>query len=466
MKKIILQHWSGELGELEHLSIANISRYAEKVGAEYRLLRGNVFRPNLSAQCQKLYMLDEEFDDYDVVVMLDIDMFTRKGMEEDVFEDISGVGMSTKFQKRLFKSVQEKFPHLTNRKYPYWGGAVWRLERGIRTMLRPHIREDEMAQFSGEGCHHDEGVMHRLATLARLEKPHIFPDGDKWCHGSYMPGIENAALIHIRMKTSMKGPKRPKIENYHALVERGLIEPDQSAESTGGMIFTPVHPPLPTWKRMRRLREKYPGTSILRKLEYEKLQSVTVHGRCLDVGGGRQAKYLHLLPDDLEIESVNISAAMDPTHLIQSGDKIPYEDNYFDCAISLNTLEHIYDAEYVLREIRRTLKPGAVAHITVPFMFKIHAAPNDFFRATPSWWKETLARAGFSKADFQALTWGKSTNAHMIYSGKFQNLNRFIAHTKDIIYARRKFGKVGTYAGGINKGVWATATGWFMSAVK
>ena len=221
MKNIILQHWTGELNELCHASVKNISKYAGKVGAEYRLLRGNVFRENLSPPCQKLYMLDEEFDDYDVVVMLDPDMFTRKGMEDDIFdEDIDGIGMSTDFQERLFLGIQRRHPKLTNSNHTFWGGAIWKLSKDIRQKLRMHINEREMAIFSNSCV--DEGIMHRLATLAHLEKQKL-PGDRKWCHGSYEAGIEHSALIHIRTKIAATGPKRDKIVNYKELVKKGLI---------------------------------------------------------------------------------------------------------------------------------------------------------------------------------------------------------------------------------------------------
>ena len=41
---------------------------------------------DLRMQCQKLCMLNEEYDDYDTVVMLDTDMFVRKDMGMNVFE--------------------------------------------------------------------------------------------------------------------------------------------------------------------------------------------------------------------------------------------------------------------------------------------------------------------------------------------------------------------------------------------
>lgn len=228
MKNIILQHWTGDLNKLAILSSTNILKYASNVGAEYRLLRGNVFNPNLSPPCQKLYMLNEEFDEYDIVVMIDMDVFTRKGMEENIFTDAKGVGRCNEANKGRFRYLQRKFPHLANPKYPFWGGSIYRVEREVRQRLRAHTNEKEMKQFSPNmvnfgGDLGDEGIMHRLASLAQLNlKEPFIPE--RWNHGSYVPGVENAATIHVRTKATPKGPKRPKIENYKELVRQGLIE--------------------------------------------------------------------------------------------------------------------------------------------------------------------------------------------------------------------------------------------------
>lgn len=69
MKKLILQHWTGPMNELTELSSRDISRYAERVGASYKLLRGQVFRKHLSAPCQKVHMLDESFDKFNMVFL-------------------------------------------------------------------------------------------------------------------------------------------------------------------------------------------------------------------------------------------------------------------------------------------------------------------------------------------------------------------------------------------------------------
>ena len=227
MKNIILQHWTGEMDELGTLSSANISKYANKIGADYKLLRGDVFRKNLKnpwPPIQKLHMLDEIFDDYDIVVMLDIDMFTRKGMEEDIFKDVVGVGLHDVIQQRLLKAVQRNKPKLSDIDAPWWGGEIYRLDKNLRYKLREKINDNEINNFCGRGNYGDEGLMHRLAGLANIDPKGTYFPNNKWCFCSYRAGIENAALIHMRTKIKPEGPKRTKIENYRALVKRGLIE--------------------------------------------------------------------------------------------------------------------------------------------------------------------------------------------------------------------------------------------------
>jgi len=222
---ILLQHYTGDLGELEILSSENISAYANKIGAEYELVLGNKFRPNLAPQIQKLVMLDEKYDEYDYVVMVDIDMFVRKGMNENVITDISGVGMYCDIQQNLHAGLHRKYPMMTSMSSPYWGGAIYRLNRDQRIALRKQIPqiENKMQEFNNYLV--DEGIMSVLAFYAgmKINEETVLPGNYKWCHCSYRPGIENAAMIHIRTKTTMTGNKRPKIENYRSLVERNLI---------------------------------------------------------------------------------------------------------------------------------------------------------------------------------------------------------------------------------------------------
>jgi hypothetical protein len=219
MKNIILQHYTGTPGELEKLSMNNMSSYAKRIGAEYQFVQGDVFRKGMSPPCQKMHMLDPVWDEYDYVVMADIDMFAVKDLKENVFTDITGVGLFYETTARVFENCQRMHPNLCDKKYAYWGGCLWRLSRDLRKTLREHIREQEILRFNKN--FEDEGIMHRLAVLAKIP-PDPFPQ--RWSYCSYLPNPQDAAIIHIRTKITPTGPKRSKLENYNSLKDKGIIE--------------------------------------------------------------------------------------------------------------------------------------------------------------------------------------------------------------------------------------------------
>lgn len=220
MKRLILQHYTGPTKMLERLSIANIRKFAERTGADYRFLSGNVFSDELSPPMQKLVMLDERFDDYDVVVMMDTDMFVRKGLEEDLFRQ-EGIGVSGAFQRRLKWAMIRKMKGLVHWRYPYWNGSLWKLDRWHRQTFRSHLAKVDLERYSN-GRLEDEGVMHQLARHSGFTGG-ILPGGDRWAMSSWSEEIDTAALIHIRPNIVRNGAKRPKIETLRDFVDRGLI---------------------------------------------------------------------------------------------------------------------------------------------------------------------------------------------------------------------------------------------------
>lgn len=223
MKNLILQHFDRELRELDKLSMSNIQQYAELVGAEYKLITGSPFRGYLTAPCQKVHMLSEEFDEYDNVLMLDIDMFAPVGMNINIFEQ-KGVGLYEDVQKRLHRQLVEKYYPLGSLSAPYWGGAIYKMSRPMRQALRTGFKTNDswMLKFNQPYHFEDEGIMHVLAYRAGFLSDGMYLD-KKWCQCSFLPNPEKAGFIHIRTKVTPQGPKREKIENYNALVEAGIL---------------------------------------------------------------------------------------------------------------------------------------------------------------------------------------------------------------------------------------------------
>lgn len=223
MVNIILQHFDGDLRPLDKLSIANMQQYADMVGAEYKLVTGKPFNPKLTAPCQKVQMIQEEFDEYDDVLMVDIDMFAPKGMTINVFEE-QGVGMYHTVQKMLHRKLVHQYPLITSSRSPYWGGAIYKMDKNLRVALREAntLPYTWMDKFNIPYHFEDEGIFHVLALRAGIDPrgTHLDP---KWCQCSFLPEPEKAGFIHVRTKITPQGPKREKMENYQQLVDEGIL---------------------------------------------------------------------------------------------------------------------------------------------------------------------------------------------------------------------------------------------------
>lgn len=54
-------------------------------------------------------------------------------------------------------------------------------------------------------------------------------------------------------------------------------------------------------------------------------------------------------------------------YLITEGKKLPFKDKSFDFIFALDVFLHIYDTEFIFKELSRVLKPKGRLLITVPF---------------------------------------------------------------------------------------------------
>ncbi|MGA1844469.1 MAG: methyltransferase domain-containing protein [bacterium] len=147
--------------------------------------------------------------------------------------------------------------------------------------------------------------------------------------------------------------------------------------------------------------------SMLRTLQYERIQGMPLEGPVLDVGGGKRNSYVHLFDVNGVVESINIDPDMEPTYCADLNHPLPVQDDTYNTIISLNTLEHIHKDEALLREMYRVLKPGGRILIMVPFLYRVHASPSDYHRHTAYWWDQLLEGIGFQKQDIivEPLMW-------------------------------------------------------------
>lgn len=205
----------------------------------------------------------------------------------------------------------------------------------------------------------------------------------------------------------------------------------------------------PSFARLRRLWAGTRSTSILRSLEYERLQLLQLSGRVLDFGGGSKTNYSDLVASwtdtqqDFMYESANIDPNTQPTFLVPPDGDLPCEDARYNAVISLNTFEHVYGLSGTLTRLHRVLRQGGELVFIVPFMFRVHGHPDDYSRGTPSFWRKMLTEHGFADVTVEALSWGPFSTATTVSGtpGPLKRLRIGWALLLDLMYFSLKFGQ-------------------------
>jgi SAM-dependent methyltransferase len=75
-------------------------------------------------------------------------------------------------------------------------------------------------------------------------------------------------------------------------------------------------------------------------------------------------------------------AALPGVDVMGDAHQLPFDANTFDYIWCNAVLEHVPYPMRVATEIGRTLKPGGLAFIQVPFLENVHDWPNDYYRFT------------------------------------------------------------------------------------
>lgn len=78
---------------------------------------------------------------------------------------------------------------------------------------------------------------------------------------------------------------------------------------------------------------------------------------------------------------------------------LPLECATADMIISISVLEHLSEPRMMLSEAHRILRPGGDLLLQVPWQWRIHEAPFDFFRYSPYGLKYLCEKAGFHEIE-------------------------------------------------------------------
>jgi SAM-dependent methyltransferase len=145
-----------------------------------------------------------------------------------------------------------------------------------------------------------------------------------------------------------------------------------------------------------------------------------LRGQLLDVGCGIKP-YRALFTVDryvgLDVDS-ETTRRLGSADVLYAGGRFPFDDASFDAVLCNQVLEHIFEPDAFLQEIRRVLRPGGKLLLTVPFVWDEHEQPFDYARYSSFGLKALLQRNGLTVQQQQKLLDDAST--------LFQLLNAYV----------------------------------------
>lgn len=121
-----------------------------------------------------------------------------------------------------------------------------------------------------------------------------------------------------------------------------------------------------------------------------------VRGRVLDVGCGQKpyigmfsmTEYVGLEVDSTENRKNKLA------DFFYDGRRFPFGDAEFDTVVCNQVLEHVFEPDEFVREIRRVLRPGGALILTVPFVWDEHEQPFDYARYSSFGLRHLLSSQG------------------------------------------------------------------------
>ena len=86
----------------------------------------------------------------------------------------------------------------------------------------------------------------------------------------------------------------------------------------------------------------------------------------------------------------------------------------YNNVLFFNILEHLPEYKLAFSEIFRIIKRGGLFIGSVPFIYQIHAAPNDYFRFSKQFFKLNLKKHKFKQIKIKALGFGPFTASYSL----------------------------------------------------
>jgi len=159
MKNLIYQYWSGPLKPGVLTSTKLMKEYADRIGAEYRFDH-NVTIASKTVDVPIYYepanpLVDNSFNEYDNVALIDIDVFPVEGLTENLFDQLSDedAGICTEPQQPVLRSMYD-VAGITNSNDNRWCSILkdkWNITYSYDSKNRPLVYNTGVIVLSKAG---------------------------------------------------------------------------------------------------------------------------------------------------------------------------------------------------------------------------------------------------------------------------------------------------------------------------
>lgn len=145
-------------------------------------------------------------------------------------------------------------------------------------------------------------------------------------------------------------------------------------------------------------------------------------GDVLDVGCGRKPYRRAVSASRYVGVDVDIPAnrALGAADVYYDGKALPFPSASFDAALCSQVLEHVFEPDKFVAEIRRVLKADGRLLLTVPFAWDEHEQPFDYARYSSFGIRSLLERNGFEVLVLKKVTRGPRALAQLASGWMFK----------------------------------------------
>lgn len=166
MTNIILQHWNGPLPGWARVAKKSVEKYADVIGCEYELVTGHPLGEALGPNPQKLVYITEKYDQYEKVLMLDMDVMATK-VYDNAF-DRPEIGVLHDRAMKGRSRTPGSAPELFTLGMPIFFGNYIMTNKDQRIAMRKHADWDWLATKVVDSYSGDEMVLAWLLQQANI----------------------------------------------------------------------------------------------------------------------------------------------------------------------------------------------------------------------------------------------------------------------------------------------------------